>query len=47
MIAIDLTKQQTLHAGPRAFQQINFNVNLDRAVIQESFSLLKKQNKRS
>ena len=31
MIAVDLTKQQALDADPRAIQQINFTVNLDRA----------------
>ena len=31
MIAIDLSKQQVLHADPRATQLINFTVNLDRA----------------
>ena len=31
MIAIDLSKQQALHADPRAIQQINFTANLDRA----------------
>ena len=31
MIAIDLSKQQALHADRRAIQQINFTVNLDRA----------------
>ena len=31
MIAIDLSKQQPLDAGPRAIQQINFTANLDRA----------------
>ena len=30
MIAIDLSKQQALHADPRAIQQINFTANLDR-----------------
>ena len=30
MIAIDLSKQQVLDAGPRAIQQINFTANLDR-----------------
>ena len=30
MIAIDLRKQQTLDADPRAIQQINFTANLDR-----------------
>ena len=31
MIAIDLRKQQALHADPRAIQQIKFTANLDRA----------------
>ena len=31
MIAVDLSKQQALDAGPRAIQQINFTANLDRA----------------
>ena len=31
MIAVDLSKQQALDADPRANQQINFTVNLDRA----------------
>ena len=31
MIAIDLSKQQALEADPRAIQQINFTVNIDRA----------------
>ena len=30
MIAADLSKQQALNADPRAIQQINFTVNLDR-----------------
>ena len=30
MIAIGLSKQQTLDADPRAIQQINFTTNLDR-----------------
>ena len=29
MIAIDLTKQQTLDADPKAIQQINFTGNLE------------------
>ena len=29
MIAIDLSKQQALHADPRVIQQINFTANLD------------------
>ena len=32
MIAIDLSRQNELHADPRAIQQINFTANLDRAV---------------
>ena len=31
MIPIDLSKQQTLDADPRAIQQINLTANLDRA----------------
>ena len=30
MIAIDLSKQQSLDADPRAIQQVNFMANLDR-----------------
>ena len=30
MIAIDLSKQQTLDADPKAIQQINFTANIDR-----------------
>ena len=31
MIAVDLSKQQTLDADPKAIQQINSTANLDRA----------------
>ena len=31
MIVVDLSKQQTLDADPKAIQQINFTENLDRA----------------
>ena len=31
MIAIDLSKQESLDADPRAIQEINFTANLDRA----------------
>ena len=31
LIAIDLTKQHALDVDPRAIQQINFTVNLDKA----------------
>ena len=30
-IAVDLSKQQALDADPRAYQQINFTANLERA----------------
>ena len=30
MITIDLTEQQSLNSDPRAIQQINFTVNVDR-----------------
>ena len=30
LIAIDLSKQQALDANPKAIQQINFTVNLER-----------------
>ena len=31
MIAVDLSKQEILNSDPRAVQQTNFTVNLDRA----------------
>ena len=47
MIAINLSKQQTLDADPTANQQINFTANLDRAgnttmffIIEEAKELL-------
>ena len=43
MIAIDLSKQQSLDADPRAIQQIDFTANLDRA---ENTSSVKKQKKK-
>ena len=46
IIAIDLSKQQALHADPRAIEQINFTANLDRVRnTQQYFSLLKKQKR--
>ena len=42
MIAIDLTKQQALDAGPKAIKQINFTANLDRDGNRTMFFLLKK-----
>ena len=41
MIAIDLSKQQTLDAEPRAIQQINFTANLDRAGNTRIYFILK------
>ena len=31
MVPIDLIKQETLHAHPKAIQQINFTANLEQA----------------
>ena len=45
MIAVDLSKQQALHADPRAIQQINFTANLDRAGNTNFTLFLKKQKK--
>ena len=42
IVAIDLSKQQSLNSDWKAIQLINFTANLDRA-----FSLLKKQKKLS
>ena len=44
MIAIDLSKQQALDADPRAFQQINFTANLDRAGNTTTFFIIKEAN---
>ena len=45
MIAVDLSKQQALDAGPKAIQQINFTANLDKKEMQDSFSFLRNQKK--
>ena len=45
MITIDLSKQQVLHADPKAIQQINFTENLDRDRNTRFISFLKKQKK--
>ena len=45
MIAIDLSKQQALHADPNAIQENNFTGNLDRVGGAIMFSLLNKQKK--
>ena len=42
MIATDLSKQQALDADPRAIQQINSTVNLDRAENTTKFFIIKK-----
>ena len=47
MIAIDLSKQQTLDANPRAIQQINFTSNLDRAENTRIFFILEVAEKLS
>ena len=44
MIAIDLSKQQALDADPRAFQQINFTANLNRAGNTTTFFIIKEAN---
>ena len=41
MIAVGLSKQQALDAAPRAIQQINFTVNLDRAGNTRIYFILK------
>ena len=41
MIAIDLSKQQALDAGPKAIQQIGFTANLDRAGNTRFYFILK------
>ena len=41
MIAVDLSKQQALDADPRAIQQINFTVNLDKAGNTRVYFILK------
>ena len=42
MIVIGLSKQQALDADPRAIQQINFTVNLDRAGNTTMFLIIEK-----
>ena len=42
MIAVDLSKQQTLIADPKAIQQINFTANLDRAENTRFYFILEK-----
>ena len=40
MIAIDLSKQQTLDADPKVIQQINFTGNLNRAEVARMFFII-------
>ena len=47
MIAIDLSKQQALDAGPRAIQQINFTANLDGAGNKTMFFIIEEENETS
>ena len=42
MIATDLSKQHALDADPRAIQQINSTVNLDRAENTTKFFIIEK-----
>ena len=42
MIAVDLSKQKALDAGPKAIQKINFTANLDRAGNTRIFFILEK-----
>ena len=45
MIAIDLSRQNELDADPRAIQQINFTVDLDRAGNTTIFFIIEEQKK--
>ena len=47
MIAIDLSKQQTLDNDHRAIQQINFSANLDRLNKTKIFFILEELKKLS
>ena len=42
LITIDLSRQQKLHADPKAIQQINFTGNLDRAEDSTLFFIIEK-----
>ena len=46
MIAIALSKQQTLDADPKAIQQINFTANLDREGNIAIFFIIEEANKK-
>ena len=47
MIAIDLSKQQTLDADPRAIQQINFTAKLERAGNTTMFFIIEEEKKKN
>ena len=46
IIAVDLSKQQALDADPKAFQQISFTENLDRAGNTRIYFILKETKER-
>ena len=45
MIAVDLNKQQTLDADPKAIQQVSFTGNLEQTGDTAMFSMLKEGKK--
>ena len=45
MIAVDLNKQQTLDADPKAIQQVSFTGNLEQAGDAAMFSMLEEGKK--
>ena len=45
MIAVDLSRQNELDAEPRAFQQINFTANLNRAGNTTKFFIIEEAKK--
>ena len=47
MIVIDLSKQETADADPKAIEQINFTGNLNLDEVHQRFPLFKKQKKPS
>ena len=47
IVAVNLSKQQALDPDPKAIQQINFTESLDKKIIRDSISFLKKQKKLS
>ena len=45
IIAVDISRQNELDAGPRAIQQINFTANLDRAGNTTMFFIIEEAKK--